>query len=510
MKRVVVVGAGIGGLSSAALLAKAGLDVTVLEAHNEPGGCASTFYHHGYRFDAGATLSAGFYLGGPMDLLAQAIGVEKWPTEPTDTAMVVHLPDGWKVFRLTGQQRWEERLSAFGTRSEKFWRWQEQTADALWDLALRGIPWPPQSFQDWTQFIPKAFDELRSDLPARHLPQFILDAFRPISHHLQDAPERLRLFIDGQLLISAQTTSPYANALYATAALDLPRRGAVHLKGGMIAIAEAIVEALCKSGGQIHYQQQATNIRFEKDHPTGVETKGNGTFPADLVILNLPPWNIAPLTQNLLPNRMRGLPQRLKDGWGAFMVYVGVDASLIPEDLPLHHQVIVKEPLGEGNSLFLSLNPPWDSSRAPNGRRALTISTHTALEPWWNLHQKDKAAYEARKQAYLERVLDSSERVLPGLREASHLLLPGTPLTFQRFTRRKWGWVGGFPQTHLFRNWGPRLSPDLWMVGDSIFPGQSTAAVALGGMRVARSILRTLNLQTYPTEVTAVASPTQD
>jgi phytoene dehydrogenase-like protein len=401
-------------------------------------------------------------------------------------------------------------LSAFGTRSEKFWRWQEQTADALWDLALRGIPWPPQNFQDWTQFIPKAFDELRSDLPARHLPQFILDAFRPISHHLQDAPERLRLFIDGQLLISAQTTSPYANALYATAALDLPRRGAVHLKGGMIAIAEAIVEALCKSGGQIHYQQQATNIRFEKDHPTGVETKGNGTFPADLVILNIPPWNIAPLTQNLLPNRMRGLPQRPKDGWGAFMVYVGVDASLIPEDLPLHHQVIVKEPLGEGNSLFLSLNPPWDSSRAPNGRRALTISTHTALEPWWNLHQKDKAAYEARKQAYLERVLDSSERVLPGLREASHLLLPGTPLTFQRFTRRKWGWVGGFPQTHLFRNWDPRLSPDLWMVGDSIFPGQSTAAVALGGMRVARSILRTLNLQTYPTEVTAVASPTQD
>ena len=55
--------------------------------------------------------------------------------------------------------------------------------------------------------------------------------------------------------------------------------------------------------------------------------------------------------------------------------------------------------------------------------------------------------------------------------------------------RREWGWVGGFPQTNLFRAWAPRLAPNLWMVGDSIFPGQSTAAVALGGLRVARALL---------------------
>ena len=68
------------------------------------------------------------------------------------------------------------------------------------------------------------------------------------------------------------------------------------------------------------------------------------------------------------------------------------------------------------------------------------------------------------------------------------------PVTFQRFTRRAWGWVGGFPQTNLLRAWAPRLLPDVWMVGDSIFPGQSTAAVALGGLRVARSILAGYNI----------------
>ena len=67
--------------------------------------------------------------------------------------------------------------------------------------------------------------------------------------------------------------------------------------------------------------------------------------------------------------------------------------------------------------------------------------------------------------------------------------MPGTPVTFQGFTRRAWGWVGGFPQTNLFRAWGPRLGRNLWMVGDSIFPGQSVTAVALGGVRVANDVL---------------------
>jgi phytoene dehydrogenase-like protein len=97
---------------------------------------------------------------------------------------------------------------------------------------------------------------------------------------------------------------------------------------------------------------------------------------------------------------------------------------------------------------------------------------------------------------YVDQMLTAAERVIPKLRDAAALILPGTPITFRRFTRRAWGWVGGFPQTHLSRAWGPRLSPGLWMVGDSIFPGQSTAAVALGGLRVAQAILGQIGIKT--------------
>ena len=488
VRNVVIVGAGIGGLTTAAVLARAGLNVTLLEAHIYPGGCAGTFYHQGYRFDAGATLAGGFYPGGPMDLVARSAGIDHWPAHPSNPPMTVHLPDGAEVTRWTGPERWRERHRAFGPGSDSFWRWQEATADALWDLALRRPAWPPQTLREAGKLGGQGLSWLLADL-RRVSPRLAADAIRPVVAHLRDAPERLRLFVDAQLLIAAQTTSRYANALYGASALDLPRRGVVHLEGGMGAIAETLADAVRQNGGDVRYRQEVTRIVVERGRPVAVETKRGDSFPADLVIANLPPWNIARLLGDDMPARLRRLPDQPGDGWGAFMVYAGVDSSVIAEGGALHRQVVVREPLGEGNSVFVSISPAGDSRRAPGGRRAVTISTHTELPPWWQLFEQDRPAYEARKQRYKNTILTVAEQALPGLRATADLVLPGTPVTFQRFTRRANGWVGGFPQTSLLRGWGPRLGPGLWMVGDSVFPGQSTAAVALGGLRVAGAIL---------------------
>jgi C-3',4' desaturase CrtD len=510
--RVIVIGAGVGGLSTAALLAKAGLDVTLLEAHVYPGGCAGTFYHQGYRFDAGATLAGGFYLGGPMDVVARSVGIDRWPAHPSDPAMAVHLPDGAPITRWGGEERWDEAQRAFGPAGVAFFQWQERTADALWDLALRLPSWPPQTPGEVARLVSHGLGWLGADLQGRLKPGLVADALQPVAAHLRNANPRLRQFVDAQLLIAAQTTSAHANALYGASALDLPRRGVVHLQGGIGAIAQTLAQAVQDNGGAVRYRQEATRIVTKAGRPVAVETKRGDTYPADLVIVNLPPWNIAQLTGEAAPTKLRRLPPRPVDGWGAFMVYVGLDAADLPPDTLLHHQVVVREPLGEGNSVFLSLSPDWDDQRAPAGQRALTLSTHTALGPWWDLFENDRDGYEARKTAYTERMLSAAEQALPGLRDAARFVLPGTPVSFQRFTRRAWGWVGGFPQTNLFRAWGPRLAPNLWMVGDSIFPGQSTAAVALGGLRVGTAVLRELGLapaHILPRQAMAVQSGAQ-
>src|SRR5262249_36497176 len=161
------------------------------------------------------------------------------------------LPGGTRIGRWASPERWRtERLAAFGGAGEPFWRWQERTADALWRLAGELPPWPPRTASDGAGLV----RAVRAGPPDPPLPAVLaLDAWRPVAAHLRGAPDSMRRFVDGQLLIAAQTTSRRAMALYGAAALDLPRRGVVHLAGGIGAISETLVRSVKASGGQVHY-----------------------------------------------------------------------------------------------------------------------------------------------------------------------------------------------------------------------------------------------------------------
>ncbi len=495
-KSIIVIGAGVGGLTTAALLAQAGYRVTVLEAQTYPGGCAGTFYHKGFRFDAGATVAGGFQPNGPHAIAGERLGIH-WRVRQHDPAWVVHLPD--RTVALTGDNA--EVLAQF-PQSVRFWQAQSQTADLGWKLAALGLPWPPTQPADLLQLARAGLRYFPQDV--RLLPY----AFSTVQQWLRrsgaDADPAFRRFVDAQLLISAQTTSERVNALWGATALDLARQGVYHVEGGMGGLAETLVRRIADFGGQVLYRQRVTRIAVQQGRVSGVYAQQGKRgrqqqfYPADFVVGNLTPWSLDTLLADSSPSRLRREVQARSNGWGAFVLHLGVQADKLPADLPDHHQLIAsyEGALGETRSIFISISPPWDHSRAPAGQRAVTMTTHTAVQPWWTLLNSDETAYHARKAEYTAKMLETVERYLPGFGGSITLQLPGTPVTYQFYTERHQGMVGGFPITSLFRVRGPRTGiSNLRLVGDSIFPGQSTAGVTLGAMRVAADVQRALPLE---------------
>lgn len=495
MAKVLVVGAGVGGATAAALLAKAGHDVTVLEAHVYAGGCAGTFSHQKYRFDAGATLAGGFHPGGPHDVVGRQLGIT-WKVRPAEPAWQVHLPDR-VITRFGDEAGWHAELARVLAddprlgRTLAFFRRAERVSDAVWGFAARRPAWPPGSAADMLRIAAVLRPDTLIALP---------HVFETMGRWAQRSGVThlpALTFLDSQLLISAQTTSDRASALFGAAAADLPRKGVNHVEGGIGGIAEQLVDAIRANGGQVHFRQEVTRFETRGGRIVAAHTNKGVRIECDVCVANLTPWDMARLLGEAAPRALVCETRSRPDEWGAFTLYLGVeDVAPAGGRAGIDHFQVIRDyatPLGETNSIFMSFSMAGDARRAPAGHRALTVSTHTKASDWWELRNAPgmRAAYEERKAAYAEAMLQAAERAVPGLRRRIRLQLEGTPVTFRFYTRRHNGGVGGFPSTGLFTARGPWTGMrNAWLVGDSVFPGQSTAGVTMGALRVVDEVLR--------------------
>lgn len=493
MNRIIVIGAGIGGLTAAALLAEAGYQVTVLEAQSYAGGSAATFYHQGYRFDAGATVAGGFQENGPHAILGKRLGIN-WPIKRHEPAWVVHLPD--RSVALTGDNA--DVLAKF-PETEAFWREQSRIAEIAWDLSAQGLPWPPQDWAELLQLAKVGLANFPHDLQI--IPYALTTVKQWATWRGQGKNNEFLRFLDASLLISAQNTSENVNGIYGATALDLARQGVYHVEGGMGGIAETLVNKLRELGGEILFRQVVRRIEVQNGRVMGVyATKGKRSqqehfFPADFVLANTTPWSLDKLLGE--HSTLKREIQQRKATQGAFVLHLGVDAEKLPKNIPDHHQIVrsYTGKMGEGKTLYLSISPEWDKSRAPEGKRAVTVSTHTQVQQWWDLLEANPEAYQAQKEAYMEHMIGAIDAVLGGFKDAISFAMAGSPVTYEFYTGRHQGMVGGFPQSSLFHARSPKTGiTNLRLVGDSIFPGQSTAGVTLGGMRVAEDVMRNLPL----------------
>jgi C-3',4' desaturase CrtD len=484
---VAVVGAGIAGLTAAALLARAGLQVELLEAHQQSGGCAGTFKRREWIFDVGATQVAGLEEGGIHRRLFAHLGVDPPAAKPLDPGCVVDLADGHPPVRLHRDRlAWQGERARQFPGSERFWRLCETIHTASWRFAARHPVLPPRSLWDLGQLL-GALDPavLASGLLTT---ASIADLLR-LSGCGGD--RRLRRFLDLQLRLYSQEPADRTAALYGATVLQTVQEplGLWHLQGSMQSLCERLEEALVQEGGQLRLQQRVTALRGE-DGGWRLTIEGSDRRERPLqareVVLTLPPQTLPALVGEQLPEGYRRRLDALAEPSGAVVFYGAVERADLPPDCPGHLQLDWAEP----GPLFVSVSREGDG-RAPQGQATVIASVFSPARPWF---EGDASGYRQRKaearrgiESGLERLLGlSPERWLHG--ELA------TPRGWARWTGRPWGYVGGLGQHPL--RYGPfglaSRTPlsGLWLCGDSIHPGEGTAGVSLSALTAVRQLLQ--------------------
>jgi phytoene desaturase len=478
--RVVVVGAGLSGLSAALHLAGRGRSVTVVERGEHPGGRAGRADVTGYRLDTGPTvltmpdiIEDAFAAVG--DTLADRL--ELLPLHPAYHAMFA---DGSALQVHTDADAMATEIEGFAGRRDA-------------DGYLRLRAWLTKLYQtEIDGFIGANFESPFSLLTPQLARLSVLGGFRRwetmVRRFLTD--ERLlRVFTFQALYAGVPPQS--ALAAYAVIAYMDTVAGVYFPRGGIRALPDAMAAAAADAGVEFIYGATVSGIEWSGSQARGVFTAEGLRIPADAVVLTTE----LPDTYRLLGRTPRRL-FKLRPSPSAVVAHIGcpaLDAGVGHHTIlfgdawrQTFHDIIDDGRVMADPSLLLTRPTASDPSLAPPGRDLLYL-----LAPAPNT-EVGTVDWDVRAPDYLRQMLDVTAARLPQFGADAEVLHLVTPADWARQ-----GMVAGTPfaLAHTFRQTGPfrpanrvRGVDNVVLAGSSTVPGVGVPTAILSGRLAADRI----------------------
>lgn len=481
-----VVGSGFGGLSLALAAARRGLSVELFETLKYPGGCAGTFTKKGYRFDAGATLVSGLRPEDPLGSWVTQYAPEL-ALSPLDPVVEVRTPEFQLSIPAQRQAFVAEILAQSRPRARdglaRFLDFQGRVADYLWGFLEDPRALPPFHLREALAAAPRA---LRGVFLLPWLGRSLEDV---LVHFGVAQEEPLRSHLEALCQITVQCPPQEAEAVVALSVMDYYFRGVREVPGGVGKLAEALVRGIEAEGSKVSLAHRVRSLEpcpggYRIEHRSGVLRARNLAF-------NGLPEALPELYRGELPAWLETLTQGVRSGWSACMLYLVCEDS---EDLPASggHFDLTRDPRDlriRGNHVFVSVSSRGDRGRAPAGERTVGVSTHL---PAADFLERSKDQIQGSVEACQASMQDTLAKLLPEWASRIRVRFPASPRTFARFTGRPHGLVGGIPRRvgrDAFRGvFGSGIGTGFYLVGDTVFPGASVQATALGGYHLGLQI----------------------
>lgn len=445
---VVVIGAGLGGLSSAAYLAKEGKKVLLLERHYVPGGYASSFLRGRFEFEISLHELSG--LGdeanpGPLWKLLDAVDV-------TRRVEFLRIPDFYRCVLPDvdfvvpiGRENFENAMAEYfpadadGIRdfTDVMFKFAQEALRAN-RVGMKMVMEHQEEFPTLLAYFGKNLQEVMG--------QFIKD-------------ERARTVLNVVCGYYCNPPSVLSFMTYALGTVSYLRFGPWHIKGKSQALSQAFVDSIEDMGGEVWLRNGAQRILVEGGKVRGVVAQDGTEIICPTVVSNANPYAtcLELIGRENTPDWYLRRLGAWSGGASTVNLYLGVDCPY--QELGLaHHETFYSDGYDvDGNwkkmKAGVSLEPSdiavtaynaVDPDFSPPGTSNLVCTFIAFSEPWMKLAPSQ---YADAKHRVAARALDLAENVARGLRDHIEVIEVATPLTNIRYSRNVGGSIIGFEET---------------------------------------------------------------
>ena len=488
MARIVVVGAGVGGLAAAARLAAQGHRVTVHERAATHGGKLGEYRRDGFTFDTGPSLLTLPHVF--TDLFAATGGPADLDLEPVDPACGYRFPDGTRLDLPFAAADVPAALDdALGAGSGAAWQAFHDRSARLWDLVGEPVLHRPLRTRDLARFSARLRD-LRVVAPWWTL--------RRLGEHLLPDP-RLRMWLDRYATYSGSDPRRTPSVLSVTPYVE-QHFGAWWVRGGLRRLADALLDRCHELGVTVHLGSEVAGITTAAGRVCGVRLADGRAVPADVVVSDA---DARVLYEQLLPRSgvrvaaTRSLARRSSASVAGFVLLLALEGEAGSGDSrPAHRVWFPADYDAEFDALFrrpapvpdptVYVHAPADAAMAPLGCESWFLLVNAPVHDPARGVDWDAPGLRER---YADRVLEVLARRGEDVRGRIRWREVRTPADLERDAAAPGGAIYGSashgPLAALLRPANRSPVPGLFLVGGSAHPGGGLPIVALSAKIVA-------------------------
>ena len=503
---VIVIGAGLSGLTAAALLAKRGLKVKLLEQHYQPGGSCGAFRRNGVTFDQGTAMLYGFgsqgsnphrYIMSELEEEIEVIKHEMLYCLKYDGTPIHFHSDMDSYFKELEQLFDEEEMSQLKSFYSYIGRLYHKVLVAE-PICVAPPEIPPRTALKL--FIKNPIKQIKM---IGLLKKSAGDIVKPYIHS-----ERVIKYLNKLTSTYCYTLVEETPAIMAaTMFMDNHFGGVYYPLGSSQQLPGKLEKAFEKYGGKILYQNKVKKILFEEDSASGVlvETPGGEMrYEADAIVYAGTVWD---LYGKLIPYEIsdpetREWAKNIIPTYPSIVLHCLVDESVIPEGTqPIQMLADNPEAIDE-KEITLYILSLADPSICPPGTHTV-MAIGPSFREWPSPESPDyrSSDYDHAKKEETERILTTLEKHIPGFRKALRYHTLATPTTIERYTMKPGGSVTGpkhcMGQELLKRPHAKTKWENLFMCGESTVMGTGSPSVTISGVSAANMVLRRLGKQEY-------------